>query len=527
MKIILAIIGCEGQIESKVCKMLSALEYETFKFNSISDLKYSANQIIIIICPIEMFENNLRTKKHLPNVPYLLISKENKFIKNKEKLTIDCILFPFTKEQLSFRVQNLISFQKSKLEIYEQHEKLRKYFDKSRKKTIDLFGKHIDLKKAQKEIEYQNVKLEQTIDKKKYKTIELFGKHIDLKKAKKEIDFQKSEIERQNEFLERILEKKKRKTIDLFAKHLDLKLAKKDLIQKKEILEKVLEKNKQKTLDLFAKHIDLKKAKKEIHQQKNQIEKQNQSITDSIKYAGFIQSAVLPREEYVKEVIPKHLIIYEPRDIVSGDFYWMEKIDDILYIIAADCTGHGVPGAFMSMLGISLLNELVNRYKNKKANQIMELLRDKVIFSLHQTGRMDEAADGMDLSFCIINTKNYQMQFSGAHNPVYIIRKNELIEIKGDRMPIGFSLRINKPFTNHDFDLQKGDKIYMFSDGFADQFGGEHGMKMRYKVFQQHLIEAQKLDFEKQHDFLMDKYTKWKGEYNQIDDILVLGFEVE
>jgi len=270
----------------------------------------------------------------------------------------------------------------------------------------------------------------------------------------------------------------------------------------------------------------LKKAKNEIGLQKSKIETQNKAITDSIKYARFIQSSVLPKNELIKKIIPDHFILYFPKDIVSGDFYWIDKRKDKIFIVAADCTGHGVPGAFMSMLGISLLNEIISMNVDKSASDILEELRGKIMVSLHQTGRLEEAADGMDIAFCIIDTKSGQLQFSGAHNPLYIIRNNELIETKADRMPIGFSLRINKPFTNHILRYQKGDMFYIFSDGYADQFGGPNGQKLRYKAYQSILMEIHQLPPAKQKQILIDKFEEWKGDYSQIDDILILGFRI-
>ncbi len=526
MKINILAIDCEEGLLSWMNNSLSARKFNILKTVKFEDIKDLDNSYSVILCPLKTYHNSIKKLEEQVKFPILLINKDNKFFKNTDNEIIDCINHNFTKEEFEFRINNLVRFHLANSGLAIQNEKLKKYFDKNKRKTINLFGKHVDLKKAQKDIEFHNLKLEKAITKNKQKTIELFGKHIDLKKAQKEIKIKNQELELQKQKLQLAYNKKKRKTIDLFGKHVDLKKAQKEIQEKNERLEKVLEKNKQKTIELFGKHIDLKKAKKEISNQKSQIEKQNHSITDSIKYASFIQSAVLTREEKINEFIPNHMLIYMPRDIVSGDFYWVEKSNDNLYIVAADCTGHGVPGAFMSMLGISLLNEMVIRNKNKPANKILDLLREKVISSLNQTGKMDEAADGMDLSFCIINTKTRMMQFAGAHNPVYIMRNCELIEIKGDRMPIGFSLRMNKPFTNNEFQLEKGDKIYLFSDGYADQFGGEHGMKMRYKVFQQHIINSSNLSFEEQKQFLLDKFYTWKGDYYQIDDLLILGFEI-
>ena len=491
MKVNILIIDCDDEINSDIQKKLSKTDYKCNTIHRFDEIKLVQDQLFLGICMLSKFSDFISKHALFFEIPFLLITEKNKYVEINKNFLTDCINKDFSIEELIFRINNLLQFQKYKYSIIEQNDKLRFSSDKNKQKTI-----------------------------------ELFGKHIDLKKAKKEIQKQKEEIEEQKDKLELFFEKKKRKTIDLFGKHIDLKKAQKEIEEKNKKLQKVLVKNKQKTIDLFGKHIDLKKAQKEISNQKEQIEKQNDSITDSIKYAGFIQEAVLPKEDQINELIPNHFIIYMPRDIVSGDFYWLDEINNKLYIAVADCTGHGVPGAFMSMLGMSLLNEVVIRYKNKKASDILELLRDKVIFSLHQTGKMDEAADGMDMAFCIIDMETREMQFAGAHNPIYILRNDELIELKGDRMPLGFSLRINKPFTNVDFQLQKGDRLYVFSDGYADQFGGEHGQKLRYKVFQQLILNCYRQDFNKQKEYLLQEFYAWKGDFNQIDDILVVGFEV-
>ena len=187
-----------------------------------------------------------------------------------------------------------------------------------------------------------------------------------------------------------------------------------------------------------------------VTKQKDKILEQKKSITESIQYAKQIQTAILPPDEVIKYLLPKHFILFKPRDIVSGDFYWLTHKHGEIIIVVADCTGHGVPGAFMSMLGSALLKDVVNNSDILKANQILNDLREKVILSLRQTGQEGEAKDGMDISLCIINTEKMRLQYAGANNPLYLIRQGTLKEIKADKMPIGISSKAGKSFTNHE-----------------------------------------------------------------------------
>ncbi|KKL18814.1 hypothetical protein LCGC14_2471760, partial [marine sediment metagenome] len=193
----------------------------------------------------------------------------------------------------------------------------------------------------------------------------------------------------------------------------------------------------------------------EIKQQRDQIFQQKQEITDSIQYASRIQNAILPPDSMLSK-LQEHFILYKPRDIVSGDYYWMTLKDNKTIVAVADCTGHGVPGAFMSMLGISFMNEIVNKSDETQANEIMNQLRGNVISSLGQTGEEGEAQDGMDMALCVIDTNAMKIQYSGAYNPLYIIRNNELLEFKPDKMPIGIYREKSKPFSNHDIDIEIG-----------------------------------------------------------------------
>ncbi len=267
------------------------------------------------------------------------------------------------------------------------------------------------------------------------------------------------------------------------------------------------------------KNVELKKAYDEI-------EEKNIEITDSIRYAKRIQDAVLPPEDVFTEFMPEHFILFRPRDIVSGDFYWMTKRDQCSIFVVADCTGHGIPGAFMSMLGVSFLNDIVGRMENLQANQILEQLRSQVIESLHQTGKEGEAKDGMDIALCIYNHETQVLQFSGAFNPIYHIRKDKLTELKADRMPIAIHWKMDGEFSNQEIQIVKGDVIYMFSDGYADQFGGPEGKKFRYKPLKDLLLSIQDQPMEEQKTILEDSFEEWKGTLPQVDDVIVMGLKL-
>ncbi len=258
---------------------------------------------------------------------------------------------------------------------------------------------------------------------------------------------------------------------------------------------------------------------------KNQviIESKNKSITNSINYAKRIQKAVLT--PHMKIDIEKLFIFLKPRDIVSGDFFYVKEENDLFYIAAVDCTGHGVPGAFMSMLGISFLNEIIaNGITN--TNEILDQLREKIKQSLGQTGSYNEAKDGMDMSLCIIDNQNYKVQYSGAYSPLYLVKNKQLIETKATRNPIGIHLK-EKPFEKHEFTVTKGDTIYLFSDGFVDQIGGNDGSKFKPRAFRKLILNISDKPITNQKMILEETLNEWQGDkYEQIDDILIMGYKI-
>jgi serine phosphatase RsbU (regulator of sigma subunit) len=264
----------------------------------------------------------------------------------------------------------------------------------------------------------------------------------------------------------------------------------------------------------------------EISRQNAELHLANENITASINYASRIQHAMLSSIDIIEKYFPEYFILYRPCHIVSGDFYWLKQINHFIFIVAADCTGHGVPGAFMSMLGISLLNEIVSKHDIKPPHEVLNELRLQMKESLHQTGERGEAQDGMDIAFCMFNTQNNILQFAGAYNPFYLIRNNELIEYKADRMPIGIHPKGDRAFTTMDIQLQKNDVFYIFSDGYTSQFGGEKNEKFQPKRFQELLIQINKNVMSEQKEILNFTLDHWRGDCKQIDDVCVIGVRI-
>ncbi len=295
---------------------------------------------------------------------------------------------------------------------------------------------------------------------------------------------------------------------------------------------------------------ELNQTNEEIATQRDQIERQKEIVEEahhevqsSINYAERIQNALLSTQDHWQNVSPEHFILFKPRDVVSGDFYWAYSDQDLVYWVAADCTGHGVPGAFMSMLGVSFLNEIVAEGRETNAGNILTKLRAKVIKTLEQEGE-EQRKDGMDIALCVLNKKTNQLQYAGAYNPLFIIREstqeapigfekkllgntNTLYEYKADRMPIGKFL-IDDPFQTTEISLQKGDVLYTFTDGFQDQFGGAQGKKYMIKRMKKLLLEISSQPAHEQHEQLNSEFEEWvqSGDGDQIDDVCVVGVKL-
>ncbi len=265
--------------------------------------------------------------------------------------------------------------------------------------------------------------------------------------------------------------------------------------------------------------------KEEIEQQNEKISELYEEVTDSIKYAKGLQEAILPPDSFIAENLKEAFILYKPKDIVSGDFYWAEKKNDKIYFAAVDCTGHGVPGAFMSIVGYNALNEALRT--DDTPGKILDSLNKGVSKTLHNNAMGSTTKDGMDLALCSYDSKTRELQFAGAYNPLYLVRDGEVTQITADKFAIGsYYEDSSKQYTNHTIQLQPKDYIYIFSDGYADQFGGPKGKKFMYKRFRDYLLTLNGKSMVAQKEFLDNTIEDWKGPLEQIDDILVIGMEV-
>jgi ligand-binding sensor domain-containing protein/serine phosphatase RsbU (regulator of sigma subunit) len=264
-----------------------------------------------------------------------------------------------------------------------------------------------------------------------------------------------------------------------------------------------------------------------VMEQKDKIEIQNKSITSSIEYASKIQQAVLPPLENFENQLGEYFVYFKPRDIVSGDFYYLNTKNNKIIIAAADCTGHGVPGAFMSLLGIAFLNQIINELPVQfNAATILNSLRKEIKNSLRQTGKEGEAKDGMDISLCILDKDLKELDYAGAYNPLILIRNNEIVKYNADKMPIGIFIKENESFSNNRISVEKGDMLYLFSDGFQDQFGGPYKRKFLPKNLYNLLLNNSDKPLKKQIEIIDATFRHWKDDEPQVDDILIIGFKV-
>jgi ligand-binding sensor domain-containing protein/serine phosphatase RsbU (regulator of sigma subunit) len=296
------------------------------------------------------------------------------------------------------------------------------------------------------------------------------------------------------------------------------------------ILEKLVD---HRTIQLTNANEELKIQNEVIEKQRVKAISQNQFITESIQYAKVIQESILPIEDDIQQVLPNHFVFYKPLNIVSGDFYWVKKHEHVQYLVLADCTGHGVPGAFMSLLGISMLNDILHDDKAIPAAQILEELRKRIKQELHQSSRKHISRDGMDMVICVIHRDEQYLEFAGAYNSLFVIRNKddgnnnkEMIEFKGDKMPVGIHI-VEGNFTTQIIPIQKGDIFYVSTDGFGDQMGGENGLKYRSKRFHEFLFSIHSEEFMMQKALLEYELNNWKGDEDQIDDVTVIGFSFD
>jgi serine phosphatase RsbU (regulator of sigma subunit) len=268
------------------------------------------------------------------------------------------------------------------------------------------------------------------------------------------------------------------------------------------------------------------KQKNIIQLQKHVVEEKQKEIVDSINYAKRIQTALLASDKLMSDNLQDHFIYYHPKDIVAGDFYWATNTNEGFIYVTADCTGHGVPGAFMSVLSITKLNECINQMNITRPDLILNSVRTEIIHALNPEGSKEESKDGMDAVLCKLDRKKMKLHYAAANNSFYIVRNNELQTHKADKMPVGKSINDTMPFILHEVDLQKGDVIYTLTDGYADQFGGPKGKKLRYKQLEELLLKISGLDMAGQRAALSELFDSWKGLLEQVDDVCIIGVRV-
>lgn len=300
-----------------------------------------------------------------------------------------------------------------------------------------------------------------------------------------------------------------------------------EILSQKSVLETQKNENDTKVKQLWEQSTAIHKEKERIEKLKTEVEHRHQEILDSVHYAKRIQLAILPSEPLLKTYLKDSFIYFKPKNIVSGDFYWVKYINDSKILFAAvDCTGHGVPGAFMSIMGHNLLEQTVNAHTNYKPSLLLTELSNALIKTLKQSSDFESVKDGMDIALCAIDLINKKLEYAGAHNSLYLIREGHLTEYKANNRSIGFSYAKNSQFTNYEIDVKKGDCLYIFSDGYVDQKGGPNKTKFFYGPFKQLLISIYDKEMHEQQQILNDTFLNWKKDLNQIDDVLVFGVRV-
>ncbi|MCK4661509.1 MAG: tetratricopeptide repeat protein [Bacteroidales bacterium] len=384
---------------------------------------------------------------------------------------------------------------------------------------IELATKEEENKKSLEQMKNRTDKAESLV---KEKDIELIDKSSKLKIAKDSLE--KAEIISKEKQMQIDLLNKDKKLKELVIKEKEAKLRLNTLIRNFILLGFLLVLAF--SFLLFKQFKQIKKVNKLLKKVNIELKIKNIQILDSISYARRIQDAILPYERSIKEKIPDSFILFKPRDIVSGDFYWYSEQNGKLFIAAVDCTGHGVPGAFMSMIGNTLLNEIVNEKKITKPSEILKKLNEGIVFIMNQSEKREDIQDdGMEVTMCCIDNIKKEIQIASANQNSIIIENNEFKIINGDIYTIGgiFSLKSNMNFNNHVFKINKGTTVYLFSDGLQDQFGGNNNKKFMIGRLKKLIIDIQKYNMSQQFEIINNSFNEWKGKGKQIDDVLLIG----
>ncbi len=452
-----------------------------------------------------------------------------------------------------------------KQELRKKEEELKKQKEALKKLKKDIEAKKALLQEQRDKLEKQKDSLKVLKSSMRQREQELAAKRKEIRKKAQELDSTRAAIEEQQAIFER-----HKKKADSLQDHISEQRSR--IKEQKGTLKAQDQRITYQTYALLAFGIliltiaffsyllyrnyhriksinkELEEKNETILEQNEWIEEKNKEITESITYASKIQYAMLPSLGILREHFTDHSALYIPRDIVSGDFYWAARTDGKLIWTAADCTGHGVPGAMMSMLGIAFLREVVTRKGILEPNRILDEVRDMIIRSLSSEEEGEDAKDGMDIALCTLDPESGQLDFSGANNPLYLYfgdgnekgrefpedskpiedEEGNLrgVEIKADKQPVGAHGEEATPFSKHSITVHKGDRLYLFSDGYADQFGGDKGKKLKYKPFKRMILDSMELPLKEQRDHLHKEFMEWKGNFEQVDDVVVLAVEI-
>jgi len=424
-----------------------------------------------------------------------------------------------TRQQKILIDDQLVQIREQDEMIREQKGVLDRLYDEIKKKQAEVEIKSLELAKMLAEIATQKKVISQQLaEVGKQKEI-LEVQQADIKAQQDTILLKEQVIKKNDETIAFQVEALQKQQLIIYAALLALLLVS-GLVY---FIYRNYRNKKKANLLLEEKNRVIARQKEEAEMQRDQIAYQKKHITDSIEYAQRIQRALLPSLELFTDRI-ENFVLYKPRDIVSGDFYWVNMLEDKHVIITADCTGHGVPGAFMSMLGVTMLNDIVNNKKILSPEQILMELRAMIIHSLKQAHaeNVSGVKDGMDMTVCVIDYKKDKLYYAGANNPLYHIRKGELTQYKADKMPVAVH-DVMEDFSLNEIDLEKGDTFYTFSDGYADQFGGPNQKKFLSKNFRTVLLEIQDMTMYEQGIKLNDIFEEYKKDVEQVDDVLVIG----
>jgi serine phosphatase RsbU (regulator of sigma subunit) len=405
--------------------------------------------------------------------------------------------------------QNKIATLKTQYDTEKKDQQIQLLAKDKLLKELFIDKQEGELLKQRSEAEQQSYKIKILNDEKRLSQVLLTNEKLEKEKKLRENEL----LTQQNDLSRKTLEQQKL-IIGLIAIGLVITLVAIVLVFRQY-------RQKQKANEIITRQ------KHEVEKQKEIIEEKQKEITDSIHYAKRIQRILLASDAFLNKYLPSHFILYKPKDIVSGDFYWAARTEDGRILLAtADCTGHGVPGAFMSLLGVNFLNDIINDKRITQPNRILDQLRRDIIYALNPEGTETEAKDGMDAVLCSFDFSKMEMQFAAANNAVWVIREGDLLEFQPDKMPVGKYFEDERDFKLQSVALKKDDIIYTFTDGYADQFGGPKSKKFKPKTLQKLLLSICNLPMSEQRKRLETAMDEWKGGNEQIDDILIIGVRV-